>query len=87
MEKAPDPQDALRHELQELRHNLILRDPDIHDQMMDRAAYLQSKYPDTFYDYEMYHFLISSNIGVELPLFDQFDFPGEDSVEKFIRSL
>lgn len=52
--------------------------------VLRKTQELKKKYPD-FDDYELYHVLIGSGKGNEV--FSKFDFPGEDSVESFIRSL
>lgn len=48
------------------------------------ARELQKKYPD-FRNYRLYHLLILSSVGEGDC--DKFDFPGDDSVEKFIDEL
>ena len=50
-----------------------------HDKVISKARELESIYPD-YSDYELYHLLIGSTIDDR----SKFDFPGEDSVQKFI---
>lgn len=52
-----------------------------HERLVDKAEELQAKYPD-YDDYELYHLLIGSTVRDRA----KFDFPGSDSVEKFIDS-
>lgn len=47
-----------------------------------KAKELESRYPD-FLDYRLYHLLIGSTPSKKC---SKFDFPGEDSIEKFIQS-
>ncbi len=52
--------------------------------MVTRARELEVQYPD-FRDYELYHLLIGST---EIPESStQWDFPGNDSIEAFLRGL
>ena len=52
--------------------------------LMERVKYLQDKYPDSF-KYVMLHALIGSTVHPDIET--KGDFPGEDSVEKFINLL
>ncbi|MBI2465639.1 MAG: hypothetical protein HYV66_00165 [Candidatus Sungbacteria bacterium] len=52
-----------------------------HDRVVNKARELESIYPD-YGDYELYHLLIGSTTRDR----SKFDFPGEDSVQKFIDS-
>ena len=54
-----------------------------HEKIIEFAEKIKNKYPD-YQDYMLYHLLIGSIPKSKLP---KFDFPGEDSVEKFIESL
>lgn len=50
--------------------------------MNDFGSYLDKKYPNAR-DYELWHVLVGSGISPR----KNFDFPGEDSVEKFLNDL
>ena len=54
-----------------------------HEKIIEFTERIKDKYPD-YRDYELYHLLIGSTPGGKLP---KFDFPGENSIEKFIESL
>ena len=56
---------------------------DTNEKVIKKSTELKAKYKN-YHDYEMYHLLVSS--GLLYPT-ENFDFPGEDSVENFIRSL
>ncbi|MBI4118825.1 MAG: hypothetical protein HY452_01010 [Parcubacteria group bacterium] len=51
----------------------------LHDRVLDKAKELRDKYPD-YEDYELYHLFIGSTTRDR----SKFDFPGEDSVRKFV---
>ena len=52
-----------------------------HERVLDKTKELRAKYPD-YNDYRLYHFLIGSTVYDRA----KFDFPGEDSVQKFIEA-
>jgi len=54
-----------------------------YEAMVDKAVQLKSKYHD-FNKYRLYHLLISST-PAEGQTFSEFDFPGEDSIIKFLE--
>lgn len=56
----------------------------IYQKTCDFACELQKKYPD-FQTYRLYHLLVMSTVGEGDC--DKFDFPRNDSVEKFIDKL
>lgn len=51
------------------------------DRLAEFGQYLQSKYPNPT-QYALFHILTGSTLMREAPF---FDFPGEDSIEKFIK--
>jgi len=55
----------------------------IQERIVDFADRLRKKYPD-FQDYSFYHLLAGSTLRGECP---KKDFPGDDSVERFINLL
>lgn len=58
-----------------------------HDKIVEKDQALKNKYctaEDNSQDYEMWHVLVGSTLREPAK---KFDFPGDDSVEKFIRSL
>ena len=57
-----------------------------HDKVVRKANDLQNKYPD-YRDYRMYHVLAGSNDPDGEKSVPKSDFPGQDSVADFIRSL
>lgn len=54
-----------------------------HEKIFVRGEELKRKYGNDCYNYTAFHVLIGSSTR-DLP---NFDFPGEDSVEEFLRSL
>jgi len=58
----------------------MMIDPDTKEEI---TTGLKKKYP-SYVDYEMYHFVSFSTPTTGCKF---FDFPGDDSIEKFIRSL
>ena len=85
-----DPEDLTLEQKREIaravkeKMNILARSRDIlffHDKLVNKARNLQAKYPD-YEDYELYHLLIGSTV-YDRP---EFDFPGEDSVQKFIEA-
>lgn len=83
MEGAPDEKQILLEELKSKRLSLYKESHDIHDKIFVKAKELQNKYKD-YYDYELFHLLIGSTLPKPVP---NFDFPGEDSIVDFLRSL
>ncbi len=53
-----------------------------------QGNYLKGKYPD-FNRYELYHALVGSNLFADpgYSFYTQEDFPGDDSIEKFLNDL
>jgi hypothetical protein len=58
---------------------------EIHDELVKRAEYLESKYPNAN-EYAMYHVLIGSTIGERMSIMYD-DFPDDDSVELYLDNL
>ena len=84
MEGAPENRDVLVAELIELRRRMTKSDPfGFNDKVIEKSEELNEKYPDALY-YELYHVLIGSTPPEYV---NKFEFPGDDSVEKFFRSL
>ena len=72
--------EALKSQLEK-----IYNQPDYlktHEQIVEFAKRLEQKYSD-YNSYKAYHLLIGSTPP---NLCSKFDFPGEDSIEKFIKS-
>ncbi len=55
------------------------------DTIFPFAIMLKEKHPD-YYSCRLYHLLIGSSIPPDLKI-TRFDFPGEDSIQKFIENL
>ena len=53
--------------------------------ILSRAQYLEGKYPDAR-EYALFN-LLTANSPESDYVYSKFDFPGDDSVEKFIRDL
>jgi len=72
-------------DIEKLRDKLleIYEDDDKYQKLYDFAQKLRAKYSDHA-DYRLYHLLIGSTSSKDLT---KIDFPGEDSVEKFIYSF
>jgi hypothetical protein len=84
--EGPIEKEALVSELKELlmaayNSDEVLDSYSNHEFIVKKASELRIKYSD-FNDYEMYHVLIGSSKECT-----KFDFPGDNSVEKFLRSL
>lgn len=56
----------------------------MHERVFEFANVIKNKYPD-YSKYQLWHLLISSTIGDNTKII-YFDFPDNDSVEKFIKS-
>ncbi|MCX6701674.1 MAG: hypothetical protein NTX96_00570 [Candidatus Zambryskibacteria bacterium] len=87
MEGAPN-EEVLLTELKTLLHEA--QDEDrlkntyyVQDEIVKKVKGLRKKYPD-WQNYRVYHLLVGSDL---LEPTKYFDFPGDDSIEKFIRSL
>ncbi|TSC70367.1 MAG: hypothetical protein CEO12_391 [Parcubacteria group bacterium Gr01-1014_46] len=80
-QEVPENKDVLRVELKELRARAHNKDMmGFYERMLEFVGRVESKYPDCR-SYELFHLLIGST-----PLNPtKFDFPGEDSIEKFLR--
>ncbi|KND52131.1 MAG: hypothetical protein AB198_02395 [Parcubacteria bacterium C7867-003] len=81
-EGAPKSNEVIMAEIAE-RKSAFYRDLDRYEVLVEFANKLKEKYPDHL-DYELFHFLVGSTIRPETPP-KYFDFPGEDSIEKFLR--
>jgi len=57
----------------------------IHKMITDKLQEIENKYPN-FRDYKMYHVIASSTSDPNKPS-TKFDFPEQDSLADFIRSL
>ena len=57
---------------------------EFHEKMVAFAEQLREHYPDSYSKYRLYHTLIQSTPKAENPP-TMFDFPGNDSIEKFIN--
>jgi len=76
--------ESLITELLSLRHGAYeVNRVGTHQRILEKDAQLKEKYGDDRYNYDAFHLLIGSKL-MNRP---DFDFPGDDSVEKFIRSL
>lgn len=60
------------------------KNPDLYDKLVNFGQMLRKKYPDC-QDYELFHFLVGSTMRPE-EMATKFDFPGEDSIETFLRN-
>lgn len=76
-------QEALISYCNELKTKAYKRGEQFHDEMADFANQLLAKYPDAR-EYRMFHVLISSTPRKN-EVFQKFDFPGEDSIAKFLE--
>lgn len=56
-------------------------DDELHDEIVDYALMLKKKYPD-YFRYKLYHALAGSTPDETS---DLFDFPGDESIEHFVR--
>ncbi len=83
MEKLEQQREGVDIKLLKEKINDIYEDPEKYEKIVEFAQVLRGKYED-FQDYLLYHVLIGSTPFHELP---KVDFPGDDSVEKFIDSL
>ncbi len=84
MEKINNQEEKIIEELRFLRAQAYDRGTmDFHERVIVKADILQEKYPN-FLDYKLHHLLIGSTFSGDLK---EFDFPGDDSVELFFRSL
>ncbi len=81
MEGIPKNKEQILVELNELKLKFY-ENPDMYEKMFNFARSLRDKYPNCE-DCELFHFMIGSTMKHE-PAF--FDFPGEDSVESFLRN-
>lgn len=83
LEKQPEQQKQVS--LEQLREKLLLiyGDSDKYKKLVEFAGELEAKYGDCE-DYRLYLLLIGCTPPQEPP---KMDFPGENSVEKFINSL
>lgn len=82
MEEAPKSKEQIMAELVDLKRK-IYEDETKYESMVEFGIELRNKYPDCE-EYELFHFLVGSSIreGHEPA---HFDFPGEDSIETFLR--
>ena len=56
------------------------------DKLVEYANYIKTKYPN-WNNYIVFHILIGSTPPDDNPNLTKYDFPEDDSVEKFIRSF
>jgi hypothetical protein len=56
----------------------------IYQEMVDFAEQIKKEFPNDYFEYQYYHFLIGSTPKGDK---EKIDFPGEYSVEKFISQL
>ncbi len=82
MEGEPKNENLILEELTVLRDKLWESDAG-YDECVSFAKKLLEKYPDAR-KYKLLHLLIGSTPSDDVT---KFDFPGEDSIETFIRSL
>lgn len=81
-EGAPNNNEGVKAELAE-KKALVYGDMEKYEMLVEFASGLKARYPD-FLDYDMFHFLAGSTpMPDRMPT--KIDFPGEDSVEKFLR--
>jgi len=79
-------QEALIAELKEKLNNAYNTDAiDAHEKVFEYTDEIKKKYPD-YSKYRLWHLVIFSTIGKSMEI-THFDFPGDDSVERFIKSL
>ncbi len=78
-------EEGLLRELSERRHALYEADDNFifHEQIFAFAKKLQESF-NNYKEYKLYHLLIGSSI-VEESKVQEFDFPGEFSIERFLR--
>ena len=88
-EASPNPENLSQKENEEVLRSLkekwsaLSKIEDIlsfHDRVFGKAKELRDKYPD-YEDYKLYHLLIGSTVYDR----SKFDFPGEDSIIKFLE--
>ncbi|MCX6703143.1 MAG: hypothetical protein NTV02_00425 [Candidatus Zambryskibacteria bacterium] len=83
MEGEPKSNEVIMGELEAIMMDLVVSDPGGFQKMRNKKAEeLSKKYPG-FNTIALYHLLIDSN-PVEGSI-TEFDFPGDDSIEKFLR--
>lgn len=83
MENSEQPQEKVNLEELKEKRSVFYDDLEKYAKLCEFADQLKKKYPD-YQDYQLYHFLICSTFDHEP---SKVDFPGEDSVEKFINSF
>ncbi len=67
------------------KKSLVYKDMEKYELLVEFANQLKVKYPD-YLDYDLFHFLVGSTpVPDKMPT--KFDFPGEDSIEFFLRSI
>ena len=57
------------------------------DKIAKKAKELTTKYGKERYGYALYNLLVSNSVNETVYPINHFDFPGEDSVADFIRTL
>ncbi len=83
-EGVPNNNDSIKAELSE-KKSMFYRDLEKYELLAEFAKELKVKYPD-YLDYDMFHFLVGSTpMPDRMPT--KFDFPGEDSIEGFLRGV
>lgn len=81
MEEAPKIREQIIAELSELKGKFY-DSPELYEKLVEFGQGLRKRYSDAE-SYELFHFLIGSSYDKEdVP---NFDFTGDDSIEKFLR--
>lgn len=79
-EGVPKNKEQIIQELGQLKSRFY-KNEELYERLVEFGEGLKEKYSD-FLDYELFHFLVGSTMQGEPK---HFDFPGEDSVEAFLR--
>jgi len=85
MEKLEQQHEGVNMELLKKKRDEIYEDLDKYEKLVEFVNKLKAKYKD-YQDYVFYHMLIGSSVSDNHKL-SKVDFPGDDSIEKFIDSL
>jgi hypothetical protein len=85
MERIPEKLDKA-DDLNEMRAELSEDVFGFQSRLVEFTEHLRKKYPD-YQNYRMYHFLVGSGALKPDERFTEDDFPGEDSIENFIKRL
>ncbi len=85
MEEVPKSREIMMQELGGLK-SLILGDEEKYEEFVGFINSLKDKYGKDIEEYELFHFFVGSGLKDDhIPA--NFDFPGEDSIEQFVRRL